>query len=48
MEELEGQQARATTSIGEVPIVIWSIVLKTKQVRWFDQKKPEPMASPVF
>jgi hypothetical protein len=26
----------------------WTIVLKTKPVRWFDQKKPEPKASPVF
>jgi hypothetical protein len=24
------------------------IVLKTKPVRWFDQKKPEPKSSPVF
>jgi hypothetical protein len=25
-----------------------SIVLKTKPVWWFDQKKPEPTASPIF
>jgi hypothetical protein len=24
------------------------IVLKTKPVRWFDQKKPKPKPSPVF
>jgi hypothetical protein len=28
--------------------IITSIVLKTRPVRWFDQKKPEPMPSPVF
>jgi hypothetical protein len=27
---------------------VGAIVLKTKPVRWFDQKKPESKASPVF
>jgi hypothetical protein len=26
----------------------YAIVLKTKPVWWFDQKKPEPKPSPVF
>jgi hypothetical protein len=29
-------------------IMVRSIVLKTKPVRWFTQKKPEPKPSPIF
>jgi hypothetical protein len=34
--------------IGPLVGLVLSIVLKTKPVRWFNQKKPEPMPSLIF
>jgi hypothetical protein len=35
-------------AISIIPPLLVCIVLKTKPVRWFNQKKPEPKSSPVF
>jgi hypothetical protein len=42
--EVEGKREERTSELKRD----WGIVLKTKPVWWFNQKKPEPKASPVF
>jgi hypothetical protein len=44
----DGLMGNKNEVLRECLLRLATIVLKTKPVRWFDQKKPEPMPSPVF